>query len=197
MVDGHTTNTESEGAVTRLLEREPPEGYRAEWTRHVAEHKTVNTAELRSCMVFRIGTSFLAVPTNVVEVVAEDSAFHTIPQRRSGIALTLTNVRGELLLCVSLDALLGIGISAEVNPSNGRKVHRRLIACRKQHERFAFPVDEIVGVEHYRADQINDLPATLAGSTSNYTRGLLTIRNRTIAFLDEDLLFAALGKNLL
>ena len=106
-------------------------------------------------------------------------------------------MRGELLLCVSLDALLGIGISAEVNPSNGRKVHRRLIACRKQHERFAFPVDEIVGVEHYRADQINDLPATLAGSTSNYTRGLLTIRNRTIAFLDEDLLFAALGKNLL
>jgi len=86
MVDAHTTNTESEGAVTRLLEREPPEGYRAEWTRHVAEQKTVNTAELRSCMVFRIGTSFLAVPTNVVEVVAEDSAFHTIPQRRSGIA---------------------------------------------------------------------------------------------------------------
>ena len=84
MVDAHTTNTESEGAVTRLLEREPPEGYRAEWTRHVAEQKTVNTAELRSCMVFRIGTSFLAVPTNVEAVVPVRST-----RARHGLILQL------------------------------------------------------------------------------------------------------------
>jgi chemotaxis-related protein WspD len=184
-----------EGAVRKLLERDLPGEYRAEWTRHLAEQKTENTSELRSCVVFRIGSALFALPTSIVEVVAEDAAFHTIPQTRGRLPVTLANIRGELLVCVSLAALLGIEAST-VDASDQRKTYRHVISCRKRDERFAFPVDEVCGVEHYRVNEMDDLPATVAGAASRCTRGLLSIADRTIAFVDAELLFETLGKSL-
>src|SRR5712671_3335186 len=160
MTDSRYRSGSYEGAAGRLLEREPPEGYRVEWTRHIAEEKTLNAAESRSCLVFRIGDSFLALPTSLVEVVAEDSAFHTIPQRRNGVPATLANVRGELVICIALSALLDLEASVD-DSSASRRIYRRLISCRWHDQRFAFPVDEICGVEQYRVDEIGDVPATL------------------------------------
>jgi chemotaxis signal transduction protein len=58
-------------------------------------------------------------------------------------------------------------------------------------------VDEICGVEQYRVDRINDVPATLAGSSDNYTRGLIAVKNRTIGLIDEELLLNAWNRSLL
>jgi chemotaxis-related protein WspD len=185
-----------EGAAGRLLERELPAGYREEWTRHLANQTTLNATELRSCVVFRIGEAFLALPTSLVDVVAEDSAFHTIPARRSGMPVTLANVRGELVICVSLAAFLGLETKEATAPSE-RKHYPHLISCRRDSQRFAFPVDEICGVEQYPVDKTSDIPATLAGSTNNYTRGLISIGGRTIGLVNEDLLFDAWGRSLL
>jgi chemotaxis-related protein WspD len=195
MTDPEAKSLEVETALTKLLSREPPEGYRSEWTRHVSEHKAKDVKELRTCVVFRIGTSFLALPAAVVDSIAEDSPFHSIPQRRSGIPVTLANVRGELLVCVSLQKLFNIETTPEAG-AGGKKIYRRLVACARNDERLAFPVDEVCAVEQYRADIVSDLPATLAGYIKNYSRGLISIRNRTVALIDVELLFAALSKNL-
>ena len=44
---------------------------------------------------------------------------HSLPHRRQGIVLGLVNVRGELLICVSLARLLGI-VPDPHPPSRGR-----------------------------------------------------------------------------
>src|SRR5690242_19175283 len=138
MTDRQAKPLEVETALTKLLSREPPAGYRSEWTRHVSEHKAKDARELRTCVVFRIATSFLALPAAVVDRIAEDAPFHSIPQRRSGIPVTLANVRGELLVCVLLQRVFNIDAAPEAGPG-GKKIYRRLIACARNDERFAFP----------------------------------------------------------
>jgi hypothetical protein len=58
-------------------------------------------------MIFRLGTEWLALPASVFQEVAELGAIHSLPHRRSGLVVGLTNVRGgELLICFSLTKLL-------------------------------------------------------------------------------------------
>jgi chemotaxis-related protein WspD len=184
------------GAITRLLERDAPQDYREEWARHVAEDQTVHVAEWRSCVVFRLGECFFAVPTNFVEVIDENCPFHTLPQRRGGISTTLTNVRGELLVCMSMHSLVGGGTPPQVHSEGGRRVYARVVVCGQQHQRVAFAVDEVCGVESFRLDELKSIPATLSAAPNNYAKGLLRLQNRTIALLDEGLLLKAASKNL-
>lgn len=183
------------GAANRLLDREPPDGYRSEWARHVAEDKTAAEAEWRSCVVFRVNDSVLGLPASAIELIGEDSPFHTLPQRPGRMPVTLANVRGELMVCLSMEGLLGAAAAREA-ASVSRRVYPLVIVCRKRNERFAFPVDQIHGVEHYRPGELRPVPFTLSGWASNCTRGLLHLRSLTVALLDEALLFGALHRNL-
>src|SRR5262245_38052092 len=62
----------------------------------------------KSSFLFRIGSEWLAIATPVVDEVADLRSIHSLPHRRSGVVLGLANVRGELIVCVSLAQLLGI-----------------------------------------------------------------------------------------
>jgi hypothetical protein len=93
-------------AASALLRRELPVGYRADWAGHFARRQEVEDPGTESAMIFRVGTEWLALPALVFEEVAELGAIHSLPHRRSGLVLGLTNVRGELLICFSLTKLL-------------------------------------------------------------------------------------------
>ena len=64
--------------------------------------------DTRSVVVFRVGSEWLALATSVFREVAALRTIHSLPQRRTGAVLGLANVRGELLICVSLGHLLGL-----------------------------------------------------------------------------------------
>src|SRR5271170_5539994 len=98
-------------AAARLLDRDVPPGHLEGWTRHFAEPTEVEAKDTLSAFMFRIGADWLAVPAGVADEVAESRAVHSVPHR-SGIVLGLVNVRGELLVCVSLARLLGIAHDA-------------------------------------------------------------------------------------
>ena len=68
-------------------------------------------------MVFRIGAEWIGLPTDVFQEVAEECIVHTLPHRRGGVLAGLVNVRGELLLCVALEILLGMEPASGINGS--------------------------------------------------------------------------------
>jgi chemotaxis-related protein WspD len=185
--------TQHRASLSRLLDREVSEDYLCEWTAHVASEKNVVEVGTKSVVIFRLTTEWLALPTGMFQEVGEKCTLRTLPQRRGGVLSGLVNVRGELLLCVSLEVLLGLEKAAEGQKglSTGR-----LLICNSRGGRLAFPVSEVHGVHRYHPGDLRDAPATLAGPAGLYIVGVLPWKDRTVGFLDDELMLYALDKGL-
>src|SRR5690349_21072075 len=83
-------------AALQLLNRPLPEGYRREWTEHLARPSDLARGARTSTVVFRLHGQWFALPTYLLQEVAEQRAVHSIPHRRQGVLLGLVNIRGEL-----------------------------------------------------------------------------------------------------
>ena len=183
-----------------LLDRErPTDGSQLDLelaTRLFATPKAIDQRDRHAAFVFRIGAEWLALPMQVVDEVADLRDIHSLPHRRSGVVLGLANVRGELLVCVSMNRLLGIDPAAEAGSRTQRIVHRRLLVIRNEGSRFAFPVDEVHGTQRYDARQLKPVPTTVGKSAASYSQAVLSWQGHTVGLLDDGLLFHSLGRNL-
>src|SRR6185503_5608888 len=95
-------------AAIQLLDRPVIADYRREWSEHYAAEKKLTAPAKTSVVIFRIISEWLALPTHAFQEVAERRVMHTLPHRRRDLVLGLVNVRGELLICVSLGQWLGL-----------------------------------------------------------------------------------------
>jgi chemotaxis-related protein WspD len=203
-------------AGVQLLNRPLPPDYRREWTEHFARKKKTAAPARISAVLFRIESEWLALPTPAFQEVAERRLIHSLPHRRSGLVLGLANIRGELLICVSLSRLLGLekkrlpgdGQSARqsgeglpgpekrgaVAPRRG--LFERLLVVNWEGSRLAFPVDEVHGILRFDSQELKEPPATVARSNVNYTQGILPWQGRAVGFLNAGALFPTLDRSL-
>lgn len=177
-------------AATRFLDREPPADYRREWTERVAAKTADVEHETQTAFIFRAGAEWLGLPARVLHEVGERAAIHSLPHRRGGALTGLTSVRGELLLCASLETLLGLENTADHDRSAGR-----MLVASHRGERVAFPVNEIHGLHRYEPRELRAVPATLTKAAS-FMLGVLPWRGRSVGFIDDELLFHALAGEL-
>jgi chemotaxis-related protein WspD len=185
----------SAGAA-ELLDGDSPAGYLAKWTSHFAQPKRAEDTETRSIVIFRLGSEWLALPTAVVKEVANELPVHSLPHRQSGAVLGLANIRGELLICVSLGQVVGVEASAETSRDRRSAVYRRLLVIRREDVRVVCPVDEVHGVHHVRQRELKDVPATVAKATVTHSTALLSWRGRSVGILDDQLVFYSLKRGL-
>jgi chemotaxis-related protein WspD len=189
--------TETHASVARLLDREVPEETLRESTAHVAAKKTVVELGTKSVLIFRIGTEWFALPTDVLQEIGDRCTIRTLPGHRGGILSGLVNVRGELLLCVALGVVLGLDTAAE-RPEIGKSASSgRLMICKRGDARLAFQVSEVHGLHRYHPKDLRSPPATLAKAASGiYTLGVVPWKDRIVGCLDDELLFYTLNKGL-
>jgi chemotaxis-related protein WspD len=176
------------------LDRDLPEGYLEEKTALVSAQKQVLEGDERSVVVFRLGLEWMSLSTTIFQEVAERSLVHRLPHHVNGALAGLVNVRGELLLCVGLDVLLGLGKLPPANRSNEHTSKQRLLVCNRGGDRLAFLADEVAGVHRFHPRDLREVPATVAKSSATYTVGLLQWMDKTIGCLDDELLFYAFNK---
>ena len=181
-------------AGTQLLNRPFSPDYRREWSEHFSQRKKLLAHTNASAVLFRLGVEWFALPTAVLQEVAERRRIHSLPHRRHSIVLGLANIRGELLICVSLGHLLGL----EKSPSREllRTSHNRLLVVQREGARLVFPVDEIPGTHRFNLQDLAPVPSTVTKSNASYTKGLLYWKERPVGYLDAQLLFAALNRSL-
>ena len=181
-------------AAVQLLDRPLLPQYRHEWTKYFAQPKQLAAPAKDSALVFRISEEWLAAPTEAFQEVAEHRPVHSLPHRRSGLVLGLVNIRGELLICVSLGHLLGL----ERTPPGQtvRRTYDRLLVTGWDGNRLVFPADEVRGIHRFQMSELKEPPATLAKSNFSYTQGLLSWAGRTVGLLDADRLFSSLNRSL-
>lgn len=195
-------------AAAALLDREPSADYLREWTEHFAVPKAQTAPDRLSLVVFRIGPEWFALPTNVLHEVAEFRPIHSLPHRRHGVVLGIVNIRGELLVCVSLGRLLRIDehllASDKTQSAISRPLHlkphspraRLIVAGITTAERLVFPVDEVGGIQRCQTHQLKQTPATVSKSSATFTRGILSWNDKSVGCLDPELLFPALERSL-
>jgi chemotaxis-related protein WspD len=188
------------GAARELLDGPLREDYVAEWTRHVAQPKQLEELDTQSALLFRLGAEWLALPTARLQEIAELRQIHSLPHRRSGAVLGLVNVRGELLVCLSLAQVLGVERTAAPRREGGRGalsvVQPRLLVLHREGSRVAAPVDEVHGIHRYHPDDLREVPSTVARATATYTRAMLPWREQQVGVLDDQLLFYTLNRSL-
>jgi chemotaxis-related protein WspD len=180
-----------------MLNVELPLHYLDEWTNFVAREKEIKEPDIHSTVIFCIGSEWFALSTRVFKEVAELKTIHSLPHHRQGLILGIVNVRGELLVCVSLAHALGL----EKKPENAsqekkRMAQHRLLVISDEGRRLVFPVDEVGGIHHFSPKEVRQIPATLAGVAAVHTTGVLSWRNKSVGCLDEQLLFYTLNKGL-
>ncbi|MBI5769837.1 MAG: purine-binding chemotaxis protein CheW [Verrucomicrobia bacterium] len=175
-------------AAARLLDAPVPEAYLAQNARHYAQAKTVARPGTRSAVIFRLAGEWLALPTAVFREIATPRPVHSLPHRRDRVVLGVANIRGELLVCVSLAAALGIPGQAPAG--------LRLAVMAREGARFVFPADEVAGLHRFDDADLAPVPATLAHAQAVYTRGILGWNGRPVGVLDDQLLFHTLNRSL-
>jgi chemotaxis-related protein WspD len=185
----------SAGAA-ELLEGDPPADYLARWTRHFAQPAPTEDIETRSIVIFRIGSEWLALPASVVVEVANVLPVHSLPHRQGDAVLGLVNVRGELLICVSLGQIVGVEPAASAGRERRGAAYQRLLVIRREDVRVVCPVDEVHGIQHVHPRDLKSVPTTVAKATVSYSTALLSWRERSVGVLDDQLVFYSLKRSL-
>ncbi|WP_088346794.1 MULTISPECIES: chemotaxis protein CheW [Rhodomicrobium] len=178
------------GAAVTFLDQDMPEAYLAELTAYVARAPERQEGATHAVIIFRLGGEWLAFPMLALEEVVKRRPIHSLPHRRGGVVLGLVNVRGALLICVSLTRLMALDETQEEDHAG-----RRLLVISDHGQRLAAPVDEVGGIFRYRADEVKALPDTVAKGAANFTKATFAWKDRTIGLLDEQRLLPALNRS--
>jgi chemotaxis-related protein WspD len=193
----HCRNCEVYAAAAQaLLDRPRSITDIAERTRHVAQPKIEDEPGAGSVLIFRIGVEWLALPTEVVQEVIDVRSVHSLPHRRGGAVLGVTNVRGELVVTISLSHLLGLGTGTAPAETRGRLAHKRFLVMRREEIRAVCPADEVHGIHRFNPSAVKDAPATVARSAGRFTHGVLEWLGHTVGMVDARLLFDGVERSL-
>jgi chemotaxis-related protein WspD len=182
-------------AARVALDRELPEGYAESWAGRFADAVQASAGEAESWLIFRVGVEWLGLRTAVVDEVSRIPPLHSLPHRRGGAVLGLVNVRGELVVCVSLPRVLGVELALASAASAGQ-TRERLLVLRRAGSRFALPVDEVHGTRRVHETEIVPTPATLGKARGVFTRHVLPWADKAIGCLDDDGLWRALERSI-
>ena len=189
----HCRNCEIYSEAGSIILSRPGESeYLQEWQQNLSIPRQEDSQQLKSALVFRMGDEWFALSSKFIREITHCDKHHSLPHRKNNVLRGLVNVRGELLLNVSLGYLF------KINKSETHKkfTHERFIVIDDGEEKFAFPVTEVREITHYSDSEIQPAPSTLNYDTSCFVKGIIQHKNTDVGILDSELVFTALYKNL-
>lgn len=164
-----------------------------------------------SVLIFRLNREWLAFTTRAVVETTLIQPVHRIPHRSNNVLRGLVNLRGQLQLCFSLYGLLGVEDSSSrvdfpieatwagspslsLDGAGRAGISDRLIVLRdrERSEIWAFTADEVHGVEHIPRRDVQGVPSTLSNPAVSFSQAILAWEGRSVGYLDDHRVFAAL-----
>jgi len=181
-------------AGSDLLDRGLPPGYIEEWTEIIAKEKDSRAVNNIPIVVFRIAGEHLALRTSVCREIVNMRRIHWIPHRSNEVLLGMANIRGELQLCFSLKAL--IGIEGEGETEDSKDSAAKMLVVQKNGKFWVFPVDQVLGVLRYDDNKTENVPVTVSKASGTFTQKVLLHEGRETGLLDDELLTYALQEKI-
>ncbi len=179
-------------AARSFFDRAAPDGYLAEWADLVGRPVAAESVDDSGLLVFRLGLEWLALALGVVSEVTTLRPVHKVPHRTNRVFSGLVALRGQLQLCVSLHGLLNVD---PPQPSGDPPLNPRLVVIRKDGDTWAFPAEEVAGVQRVARDRLQKVPSTIANPAGSFGRAVYAWgKDRSVDVLDEARVFAALRR---
>lgn len=194
-------------AALRLLNSRAPAEYRSEWTRHLAKASSEPPTGLKPILVFKLGDHWMAVPAEIVMEVAEMSMIHSVPHRSEEVLRGVVNVRGELMICVSLGRWFGFHRAIRPDSNSLVGEEERLVVTGSGEDRFVFPVSQVRGIRYFQSEKLrhpeksdypvaNDFSVGAVDLDEIELDGTTKQSRRTVHILDHSQLFRAISMSL-
>lgn len=181
-------------AVARLLARPAAPDYLDAWVRTLG-HALFDRAQRGDlpALLLRLGSERYLLPTECAREVHPPRRVHRLPGRTNEVLRGLVCLRGELLLCADLHALLGV---ERATRSGGNEKRARMVVVERGPARWAVEVDEVLDVRRYERSDLVPSPVNVARAAAHLTDASLPTREGRAAHVDVERLFAALARSL-
>ncbi|MGE0666739.1 MAG: chemotaxis protein CheW [Sphingomonadales bacterium] len=170
-------------AAREFLDREPEEDYIDEVT---GLNTNMSSGALRDegmpVMAFRLGAEWHGLPVGVIDQIHPVAPIRRVPHRTNPGFLGLTAIDGQIELCMSLHAVLGVD-DGDGKPAAGI---RRWLMLKLGEERWVAPVDEIMGVVRVDPKHVRHIPATLERSPDPASTGIFEVDDLRVSLLAPD-----------
>jgi chemotaxis-related protein WspD len=183
-------------AGQRALQRPVPDEYEQEWTHNLARKKDTDTGHHLTVIIFRVGDEWFSLPVNYLQQVETRRVIHSVPHRNSAIVKGVVNVAGEVKMCFSLGALLGVEQASTLDATQRTAVYEGLIVLKSGKRGYVFPVTEVLELARISLEEIKAVPSTVSAVAASYLLGLVKFRELHIGHLDADLVMAGFERNL-
>ena len=182
-------------AGRQLLDRQAPLDYVNEQTNLLAQNKEKQEIDTISLGIFRLAEEWFALSTQLFKEVTEPTIIHTLPHRSNKVFLGLINLKGEIHLCLSLHEFLGLETksSSDFSPI----IYKRMVVIEKEKNQWVFGVDEFYGVHRVTTESLQNVPATISKAIGTYTKAVIKWHEKSIVYLDDDLLFYTISTKVL
>ena len=193
-------NQTAQSASAKLLSRAIVTEYLQDQTARVAEAEQIVSTDLCSTLVFRLGAEWLALPAGICQQILPPQTECRVPYRSNATLLGMVNVRGQLLLKVSL--LPALRLTGQANKQMTQKAYRRMVVVAAvlesgDAETWAFDVDEMYGVYAVSLGDLQPVAAGSAAATETCTRYLFDWEGQQVSFLDDIKLFDSVRRRAL
>lgn len=164
---------------------------RAEWARDLNRPPAAQAQASMALFVFRLGAEHFAIDVGAVGEIVRPPVIRQIPHGRNGVARGITNVRGQITLCIHVERILGVSLT----PSS-EQLQSRLVVFRSGPWRLGAIVDEAVGVIRFDPSLARALPETCGNEASSPSVALIEFAGRVVTSLDTIRFFTAVRKGL-
>jgi chemotaxis-related protein WspD len=182
-------------AAVRNLQRPVGPDYLREWAEHFRAPQDAGAPHDSSCVAFRIGREWLALPTGMFQQIAPKAVPHRLPHRNARGLRGVVNAGGKLYPCISLADLLGIDEAAG-QARTGRHTFARMLLVQWEGLSYALPVAELHGIIRYAASSLKPPAATINKGIERYLAGVLPHEEMQVGCLDGSLLGYQLARTL-
>jgi chemotaxis-related protein WspD len=209
-------------AGAQLLHRAMPMAYRSQQTADIASvAKPYDSSQMFSVLIFRLAQEWLALPAGLCQQILAPLSFHTLPHRSNDTLLGIVNVRGQLLLKVSLLNILGLNQASlklekshlpegrllestqlESTQLESTQIYPRMVVVAKAAETgevdtWVFDVDELHGIHSLAFGQLEAAAAGVSCAVESCTRYVFSWHGQPVNFLNDVRLFEALRQQAL
>ena len=171
-----------------LFERPAPPGYRSEWTERLSTPEPPAIGPATTYLTVRVGREWLGIASASCGEVTEARRAFSLAHRTGGAFEGLVNVRGQVVLSVSLRALL------DIPAEDGAGARARLVVVEDAEGRFSLRVDEVDGIRRFADSEVLPPPATLSRALLPHVSGMVHDGERVVGLMDGATLFAALAR---
>lgn len=172
-----------------VFERRAPSKYLTHWRKRISGKKNTEAdSKGVGALVFRVKNEWFALPSKVINVIANNRAIHRIPRNQNPFITGVVNINGEIKTCYSFDCLLNISDIKDTKSKIDKLLAKRFIVVKLGSQDYVFPVDEIMGLSWYSDVDMIPAPATLDINKLSLIHGSIKKDKKQVAIFNVQML---------